>query len=385
MRVLLLNGPNLNLLGSRDPDIYGPTTLEQLHQQFEGWASALGVTEVQVFQSNHEGHLIDRLHAARDEVDGVVFNPGAYTHTSYALHDAIEAIGLPTVEIHISNVEEREEWRRISVVRPACVHSVYGRGIEGYRWALTHLVTREACPVRRLEYGPSPQQFADLRVPEGEGPWPLVVLVHGGFWRARWTRETLELPAVDLVARGLATLNVEYRRVGSGGGDGHGSTFVDDVVEAVLTGLADPAVDGAHWAIAGHSAGGQLALMTARAMAAMDDRAPRLAVSLAGVVDLAAGIEQDLGDGAVRAYLGRSEPAALSPAALVPLGVPTLLSHGTADDQVPFAQSETYAESARSAGDDVELLIGDHDHYAYLDPAHPAWTAVADRLGSALA
>src|SRR5690606_35506866 len=130
------------------------------------------------FQSNHEGELIDRSHAARTVVDGIVFNPGARTHTSYALHDAIEAVEVPTVEVHISDVESREEWRRHSAVRPACVHTVYGRGLDGYRWALQYLAARSAVPVQRLSYGLRPQQFADLRVPDGEGPFPLAVTVH---------------------------------------------------------------------------------------------------------------------------------------------------------------------------------------------------------------
>ncbi|HUG84258.1 MAG TPA: type II 3-dehydroquinate dehydratase [Euzebya sp.] len=382
MRILLLNGPNLNLLGTRNPEVYGSTTLPELEAMFRGWAAALGITEVEAFQSNHEGELIDRIHAARADVDGIVFNPGALTHTSYALHDAIEAVEVATVETHISDVEAREEWRRISTIRPACVHTVYGRGIDGYRWALQHLVARRAVPVQRLDYGPSPDQFADLRLPAGEGPFPLAVTVHGGFWRHRWTRETIELAALDLTARGMASLNVEYRRVGDGGG---GTASLDDVVEAIFAGLEHPMVNSSRWAILGHSAGGQLGLVAARILAGADDRAPRLAVSLAGVVDLVAAIEDDLGEGAATAYLGAAAPTALSPLALLPLRVRTLMAHGTADDRVPFSQSQRYVDAATAAGEEVELLAGDHDHFAYLDPGHPAWIAVAERVAAALA
>lgn len=384
MRILLLNGPNLNLLGLRDPAVYGATTLPELELRFRGWAAALGVTQVDAFQSNHEGQLIDRIHAARTTADGIVFNPGAYTHTSYALHDAIEAVGVPTVETHISDIEEREEWRRTSRIRPACVHAVYGRGIDSYRWALSHLVVRTTRPVVRIDYGDGSEQFGDLRLPEGDGPFPLAVLVHGGFWRHRWTRDTTELLALDLADRGVATLNVEYRRVGAAGGGGGGTASVDDVVEAVVAGLDHPGTDPSRWAIAGHSAGGQLALLAARTLGGNADHAPRLAVSLAGVVDLAAAIAGDLGQGAAQAYVGNADPMALSPAALLPLRVPTLLSHGSADEHVPISQSEGYAEQAREAGDDVELLVGPHDHFAYLDPRQPAWIEVADRIIAAL-
>lgn len=107
MHFLLLNGPNLNLLGTRKPEVYGSETLEDVEAAVAAEAALLGHT-IESFQSNHEGALIDRLHRAKGIVDGVVFNPGAYTHTSYALHDAIEAIEVPTVEVHISNVMERE-------------------------------------------------------------------------------------------------------------------------------------------------------------------------------------------------------------------------------------------------------------------------------------
>lgn len=382
MRILLLNGPNLNLLGTRRPDVYGSTTLPEVEAMFRGWAAELGVTEVEAFQSNHEGELIDRLHASRGHVDGVVFNPGALTHTSYALHDAVEAVEIPTVETHISDVESREPWRQVSVIRPACVRTIYGRGIDGYRWALRHLVARAAGPVQALAYGGFAEQVAELRTPDGLGPHPLVVLVHGGFWRHQWTADTIELAAVDLTRRGLATLVVEYRRVGRAGGAGGGITTLDDVVEGALAGLAVDAVDPSRWAIAGHSAGGQLALMAARTLASDADRAPRLAVSLAGVLDLVAAGRDGVGDGAVGRYVGQADPEALSPMALLPLGVPTLVAHGEADDLVPIAQSRAYAAAA---GEEAELLVGPHDHFAYLDPDSPAWIAVAERITAALA
>ena len=129
MRILVINGPNLNLIGTRRPDFYGTTTLDELDEQCRHWGADVGAT-VETFQSNHEGGLIDRLHAARHEFDAIVINPGAFTHYSYALRDAIEAIALPTVEVHLSNVKERETWRRHSVVSDVCVATIYGRGVD---------------------------------------------------------------------------------------------------------------------------------------------------------------------------------------------------------------------------------------------------------------
>lgn len=138
MRVLVANGPNLNLLGTRRPDVYGSTTLADLDAMCGEWGGALDL-DVVTFQSNHEGELIDRLHEARLDCAGVVINPGALTHYSYALHDAIEAIGLPTVEVHISDTEAREAWRRVSVIRPVVIAAVIGKGVDGYRQALAML------------------------------------------------------------------------------------------------------------------------------------------------------------------------------------------------------------------------------------------------------
>jgi 3-dehydroquinate dehydratase-2 len=135
MRVLLLHGPNLNLLGTRQPEVYGTATLGDLEDRCRVWAADLGV-EIETFQSNHEGALIDRLHQAIGRCDGVVMNPGALSHTSYALHDAVLATGLPVVEVHLSDIGAREEWRARSVTAPACAAMISGHGAEGYRQAL---------------------------------------------------------------------------------------------------------------------------------------------------------------------------------------------------------------------------------------------------------
>lgn len=135
--ILILNGPNLNLLGSREPEIYGRETLEDI---CDGLRKAFPEVTFQDFQSNSEGALIDRLHEARGQVDGVVFNPGAYTHTSMALYDAINAVQLPVIEVHLSLPEAREEFRRHSFVTPACKGKISGLGSIGYRLAVEALL-----------------------------------------------------------------------------------------------------------------------------------------------------------------------------------------------------------------------------------------------------
>jgi 3-dehydroquinate dehydratase-2 len=141
LRILVANGPNLNLLGTREPDVYGTTTLDDIEAMVAERAAALGV-EVYFFQSNHEGAIIDRLHEAIGVCDGVVLNPGAYTHYSYAIRDAIAAIGIPVIEVHLSDISAREEFRRVSVTAPVCVGQVSGLGTGSYLEGLESLVSR---------------------------------------------------------------------------------------------------------------------------------------------------------------------------------------------------------------------------------------------------
>lgn len=131
MKFLLMNGPNLNLLGQREPDIYGAMTLPQIEERFKAYAAERGV-EVDCYQSNHEGCLVDKIQESQGVYDGIVYNPGAHTHYSYAIHDAITSVDTPVVEIHISDISKREEFRRHSVIADACIGQVKGLGWGGY-------------------------------------------------------------------------------------------------------------------------------------------------------------------------------------------------------------------------------------------------------------
>ncbi len=136
MNILVINGPNLNFLGIRQPEIYGKATYEDLKAMIQAEADRLGV-QVSFFQSNHEGALVDAIQQAYfDKTDGIIINPGAYTHTSVALLDAVKAVSIPTVEVHISDPDSREDYRRVSYIRAACKATVKGRGLEGYLEAL---------------------------------------------------------------------------------------------------------------------------------------------------------------------------------------------------------------------------------------------------------
>lgn len=242
----------------------------------------------------------------------------------------------------------------------------------------------------RLAYATGHSRFGDLWLPGGSGPHPVVVLVHGGFWRAEYDLTLMDDLAADVVARGWAAWNIEYRRVGEEGG-GWPGTFVD-VAAAVdhLAVIADDAatpLDLGLVAVAGHSSGGHLAAWTAvraglpgDAPGAQPKIRPAAIVSQAGVVDLRRAAADDLGGGATVEFMGADpddEPERYdrgSPIERVPTGVPTRCVHGLEDDLVPIEQSERYVAAATDAGDHAVLAPFDGDHFAVLDPAHESWT-----------
>lgn len=243
---------------------------------------------------------------------------------------------------------------------------------------------------QRIEYGTDPSQFVELSLPAATTaqPIPVVVIIHGGFWRDSFDLSLGRPLAETLPSRGLAALNIEYRRVGNGGGD---PATLDDVAAAIDS-LAGPAgaaasksgvtLDLARVVTVGHSAGGHLAVRAAtRADPAV---ALAAAVSQAGVLDLRTAAADRLGGGAVQALLG-GEPAELaarydaaSPIERLPIGVPVLCVHGRSDAIVPLSQSEAFVEAAEAAGDDAELTVVDGDHFVVIDPTSAAWTVVLD-------
>ena len=138
MKLLIINGPNLNMLGIREPDIYGRQTYKDLVDYVNQICARKGI-DCQVFQSNHEGDIVDKIQAAYGNTDGIVINPAAYTHTSVAILDALKAVSLPAVEIHISDVSQREDFRQVSYAGMACIKTFMGLGLEGYRQAILYL------------------------------------------------------------------------------------------------------------------------------------------------------------------------------------------------------------------------------------------------------
>ncbi|MCM1569854.1 MAG: type II 3-dehydroquinate dehydratase [Roseburia sp.] len=143
MKILVINGPNLNFLGIREKAVYGTQDYQYLLDKIAEKAEASG-NEIEVFQSNHEGAIIDRIQEAYfDGTEGIVINPGAYTHYSYAIHDALASVTMPKVEIHISDITKREEFRKISVTAPACDRQIYGEGLKGYLLAIDYLLEKK--------------------------------------------------------------------------------------------------------------------------------------------------------------------------------------------------------------------------------------------------
>ena len=142
MKILVINGVNLDMLGVREPEQYGSMTLKDLEKELYAYSFELGI-DLEAFQSNHEGEIVEKIHSTKNNFDGIVINAGAYTHTSIAILDAVKSVGVPTVEVHISDVDSRESFRSVSYIRLACEKTISGRGLQGYIDAINYLANKK--------------------------------------------------------------------------------------------------------------------------------------------------------------------------------------------------------------------------------------------------
>lgn len=364
-RYLILNGPNLDRLGTRDPETYGRRSLADVNQSLASFADAHGV-ELDFRQHSAEDEIIAAIHGASPEYQGIVINPGAYTHTSRALGDAIDANPLPVVEVHISNVLERDNWRRRSLMPSS--YRVYGRGTRGYQWAILRLLNQSLSPADTIAYGPLPDQIFEWRPHHGAGR--LVVLIHGGLWRHEWERDTTESLAVDLHRRGFATANLEYRRIGLGGGWPESFSDVELALTAIpqLTGFPTEAI-----VILGHSAGATMALWAGH---------QGLTVSLAPFTDLVEARQQRWAGSTFTRLLEEplDPPESYSPFHRLPRPGEALVFASPTDDIIPYSPIISYVERAQTLGGSILLTPTEGSHFDFLKPSSSSWGLVVEEL-----
>jgi 3-dehydroquinate dehydratase-2 len=374
MRILVINGPNLNLLGAREPAIYGSATLADLEGEWRRRANA-STASIEAFQSNHEGAIVDAIQGATGRYDGMIINAGALTHYSYSLRDAVAASDIATVEVHISNIYEREKWRHFSVLSDVCQLSIVGRGTDGYLNAIDHLIAIATSPPLTTAYADRPDASLDLRVPTGTGPHPVALLIHGGFWGDIWKRDLMDPMAVALTQLGWATVNIEYTR-------GHGSygSAVADVEAAaqwIRHNAATHQLDAERIVAIGHSAGGFLALVLAERSSTI-----AAAVPLAAVSSLTAISESRPDDDPAALLLGATRtdaPRLWDQAELTgEPGVPVHMLHGDEDDTVPAAHSKAY-ESLGGVDTTVTIVEG-INHMDVIKPCGDSWQGLVTAL-----
>ena len=342
------------------------------------WGAARGI-EIELRQQDLRTAL-----GSVGDADGMLIAPGAGAFADPALAEAVAGAGTAVVAIDPGNLRKQLD-PAASPVGQACARVIYGRGDDTAAYALTHLTMRRRDNWSTVAYGDGPDQVGDLWMPAAaDAPAPVAVLLHGGFWYHVWERDLMDGLAADLAARGVAAWNIEYRRVGAGGGWPATGIDVADGIDHVASMAAGAGLDPERVVFVGHSAGAQLALrIAARREAAVR---PRLVVGLASLCDLVAARRRAVGGRSVDHFVAEaySPKAALrdaSPLEHVPLGVAQLLVHAENDRHVPIEQSRKYAPAARSAGDRVEFVeVRGGDHFTLIDPASPAWGDVATRI-----
>lgn len=331
---------------------------------------------------------------------GVVIAPGPDGLDASGLASAVAAAAVPVVVVEPGNLRKEGRHPESTRIVAAGARVLYGRGPDTARHALLHLACRHGQAVDTLAYGPDPSQEGDLWCPAGAGPHPVAVLFHGGFWYHAWERDLMDGLARDLARRGIAAWNVEYRRVGAGGGwpaTGEDAARATDHLVALAPVYR---LDLDRVAVVGHSAGAQLALWVA-ARGRRGAVHPVLAVGLATLADLEAAMTERIGGGSVARLLGAgagigdggdTEVALVevamvdaSPRARLPIGVPQLLAHAAHDDVVPLSQTTDYAAAADAAGDDVTVVeFPAGGHFDLIDPGTTAWAAVAGEMQTRL-
>ncbi len=376
MHILIVNGPNLKLLGTREPGIYGTATLGDLETGWRDRAAQYSAS-IEAFQSNHEGAIVDAISEAPGRYDGLIINAGALSHYSYSVRDAVAACELPSVEVHISNIYEREEWRHFSVLTDVCDLTIVGRGTDGYLNAIDHLLAKSVRPPTTTMYADHPDAVLDIRTPPGDGPHPVALLIHGGFWSDVWNRDLMDPMAVALVDAGWATVNIEYTR-----GPGSYGSAPEDVEAAlawILEHSSEYSLDKSRVAAIGHSAGGYLALRLAH-----DGSPITAALPLAAVSDLAAMSDARSEDDPVAMFLGADRtgaPRLWEQAELTGQpDVPVHMLHGMEDNTVPPAHSEAYVQLR--GGTTPITIIGGCDHMGIIDPHNDSWRTIVASLDS---
>ena len=327
---------------------------------------------------------------------GVIIAPGPEGFDASSLAGAVAAAAVPVVAVDAGNLRKAGVEPESTRIVAAGARLLYGRGPDTARHALLYLVRRHGQTVDTLAYGPDASHDGDLWCPAGAGPHPVAVLFHGGFWYHAWERDLMDGLARDLAGRGIAAWNVEYRRVGAGGGwpvTGEDAARATDHLLALAPVYG---LDLGRVAVLGHSAGAQLALWVA-ARGRRGEVHPALAVGMATIADLEEAMTAQTGGHSVARLLSATPNGAgddgdfdialaeASPRARIPIGVPQILAHSVDDDVVPLSQTSGYAEAARASGDDVTVLtIEAGGHFGLIDPLSSGWATVANALQTRL-